>query len=1654
MWSRRLGVALLLGATAAPAQFTSSFPYVTLAANFNGFDTLSPRMRLISNGVWQGYVQMTNQVNPQFLFSTPNFTNTWKEVSQPPGVLPLQGTAEFNSGSDIVLNTNFTGTLRFRFAEGNRAYSVFNVSSAGGGGGGTTPWINEFHYDHAGTDTNEFFEIAGPAGLSLNGYTLYRYNGSGGIVYGSNVLTGTIPNQSSGFGTLSFKVPTDTLQNGAPDGLVLVRSGVVVHALSYEGSLNALGGPADGLTLSDVGVSENNSTPVNESIQLTGTGNAPGSFTWVGPANASPGSPNAGQSFISLPAPALVALSNLTHTPGAPLFTNTVHIEVNATAASGASNLSATAFYATNGATRFLPVPMVLASGNLYRTATPLPAQPIGATVSYYVWCNFDGPGTNSPALLPADAPSNAPSYSVSAVPAGTVWINEVNVYGALFTGDTNELIELVGPAGTDLSLWTVECYDDVTNLYASYTLPNPTRLPSQTNGFGFFVLGDSGLAGVDLVFTNPPNADSHLWSAGAIRLRDATGATMDAIRYGLIASNFTLFSSTWAGNEEDGFVEDEYALGRMGTGGVASAFTWVVNVSTNPAASPGLVNTNQVLLGGNTNLLAPTISCPPTILLDCISAPIPTANVASVVATGLCGNGSVTITHIGDATNSGSACFGDPRIVTRTYRAVSACGTTSTCAQLIILEDKTPPSMTWPTSTLVNAGFELGDFTGWTNFGVVSNNVTVTVALPRNGFFNARITPPIVTTLYDASPQALDGLYYGGPTWNQSGKSTGTGRSVYFNVATGDFNKADVPWDESQNNTNFSFALWARCMRTNGAYRAALTARDDGPPRGYILYASQTNKWEFWTGSGTGGWHVLGGPAVATNTWVHLAGTLGTYITNGAGTNLVTNLIKRLYVDGALAASVTNVGFTPNGQRPLRIGAGSTESTPGSLPFPGFLDDVQLYGYPLEATNIQALYNSGLGGVVSTGAVGHYRLDEHFAPLSRTSGFQQAMAALSGETWQASIHLAHPSINPLMNTNLVQVDLLYLNSTGGVLSTFSAPQFDTASPRDQYIRYAARGTAPSGTVSAALRVQYRQDAGYSPGIVYADDAVLTPFAVTSGLSCAIIPDFRYVVQATDTCSAVTIIQDPSPGSVVGGSNVAVRFIAADACGLATTGGIEITIMDTTAPTAVTLPPIAVGCIDQVPPPNPGGVVATDNCGSVFVTLETNVVGATGGCGAAPKTILYRYRITDASGNFGFVNQLIQVRDSNAPVVVCVMPDLTNGTFEASTFANWSTFGTHLYLTNLQPRSGSGHAVFYGATNGLYNFTGLYQDLPAAPGQAWRAAGFALQPAGLALQGSNRVELKIEFLNSSESIIETQQATPFTSNSYQEVYVPISVNATSPAGTAKVRCTVLLAQPNTPSNAPGTVFLDDFSLTRHMVSVDPVVCQGRLPNVADLPSFLDCGTITTNQVPISGSSLNLGWNTNVVSGTDSCGFKSSCAVDIYVVDDIPPFITTAPTSMFIQVASTNAVPYPSTNALVAADNCGVVRILHAGDTNNGASGLPGDPLIITRTYRVEDTFSNAVLARQTIVVEGPLPTAPSNVVIQSMSLEGDLMVRSFGTNAWAVTAEYTTNLMGTQAWSALPPTLNYALGGTNVTFFASPPTNAHPFIIRLRQYFP
>ena len=158
-------------------------------------------------------------------------------------------------------------------------------------------WINEFHYDNTGIDTGEFIEIAGPAGLDLSTYSIELYNGANGQVYTITNLTGIIPNQSNGIGTLSFTYPTNGIQNGNPDGFALIDSGTVLHFLSYGGSFTANNGTAAGMTSYDIGVTEPGTTPVGQSLQLTGTGNQYNDFTWSLPSAESPGNINSGQTI-------------------------------------------------------------------------------------------------------------------------------------------------------------------------------------------------------------------------------------------------------------------------------------------------------------------------------------------------------------------------------------------------------------------------------------------------------------------------------------------------------------------------------------------------------------------------------------------------------------------------------------------------------------------------------------------------------------------------------------------------------------------------------------------------------------------------------------------------------------------------------------------------------------------------------------------------------------------------------------------------------------------------------------------------------------------------------------------------------------------------------------------------------------------------------------------------------------------------------------------------------------------------------------------------------------------------------------------------------------------------------------------------------------
>jgi predicted extracellular nuclease len=194
---------------------------------------------------------------------------------------------------------------------------VVMLATGTGLAGAQTVFVNEIHYDNTGTDTGEFVEIAGPAGTSVGGWRIVRYNGAtpgAAVVYASPAAAETlpagtlIPATCGAFGVVTIAYPTDGLQNGPSDAIALVDGGgSVVQFLSYEGVVTAANGPAAGLTSTDIGVSEVGTTPIGFSLQLQGTGTVYTDFAWAAPMASTPGACNAGQAFAGGDTPPSVA---------------------------------------------------------------------------------------------------------------------------------------------------------------------------------------------------------------------------------------------------------------------------------------------------------------------------------------------------------------------------------------------------------------------------------------------------------------------------------------------------------------------------------------------------------------------------------------------------------------------------------------------------------------------------------------------------------------------------------------------------------------------------------------------------------------------------------------------------------------------------------------------------------------------------------------------------------------------------------------------------------------------------------------------------------------------------------------------------------------------------------------------------------------------------------------------------------------------------------------------------------------------------------------------------------------------------------------------------------------------------------------------------
>ncbi len=91
-----------------------------------------------------------------------------------------------------------------------------------------------------------------------------------------------------------------------------------------------------------------------------------------------------------------------------------------------------------------------------------------------------------------------------------------------------------------------------------------------------------------------------------------------------------------------------------------------------------------------------PLMTCPMNVTIECTASTLP-ANTGSATATDNCSTFAITST---DVVTSG-ACPQE-KTITRTWKATDACGNTTTCNQIIVVDDSTPPLISCPSDVTV----------------------------------------------------------------------------------------------------------------------------------------------------------------------------------------------------------------------------------------------------------------------------------------------------------------------------------------------------------------------------------------------------------------------------------------------------------------------------------------------------------------------------------------------------------------------------------------------------------------------------------------------------------------------------------------------------------------------------------------------------------------------------------------------------------------------------------------------------------------------------------------------------------------------------------------------------------------------------------------
>ncbi|TRZ70062.1 MAG: HYR domain-containing protein, partial [Bacteroidetes bacterium] len=312
-------------------------------------------------------------------------------------------------------------------------------------------------------------------------------------------------------------------------------------------------------------------------------------------------------------------------------------------------------------------------------------------------------------------------------------------------------------------------------------------------------------------------------------------------------------------------------------------------------------------------------------------------------------------------------------------------------------------------------------------------------------------------------------------------------------------------------------------------------------------------------------------------------------------------------------------------------------------------------YSYSWNTTPVQATATAtGLGAGTYTVTVTDVNLCTATASVTIT----QPAAALV---------FSLPAVTDVSCTGSNNGKIIIIASGGtGAISYSINPNIGTQSPVGTFNNLTAQAYNITAYDANGCTVTVLVSVGTVPDVTYPTFTAPNNITIYSDNSCNYNASPTITGQPsneTDNCPLGAIIATYSDGprtygACVGTSTILRTWSLTDAHGNTTTHQQTITIADNIRP-ALTVPPtITIQCTASILPANTGQASATDNCAG-SITIAYSDVTVSGNC--AGRSIITRtWTATDCSGNSTSGTQIINLQDTQPPVLACTSFSVAN----------------------------------------------------------------------------------------------------------------------------------------------------------------------------------------------------------------------------------------------------------------------------------------------------------------------------------------------------------------------------------------------------------